>query len=187
MSEQELYHYGVVGMKWGVRKNPAKAYAKSKRELEKRTTRYNRANERSTAARQNLKNKGKKLYEITERAGDLSKKEADAMDAYINLSMRDRKSIPLLERKAYDKAVDNANTKAFRAHQAVLDNQMAEVKIRDEIGKDNIRTKRLERRTARAQRRAEHFQRVMDKTFSQVDQETIARGQALFDEKYKKR
>ena len=32
----ELRHYGVVGMKWGVRRNPSKTYAKASRELDKR-------------------------------------------------------------------------------------------------------------------------------------------------------
>ena len=32
---KELYHYGVKGMKWGVRKNPAKAYAKAVRKKRK--------------------------------------------------------------------------------------------------------------------------------------------------------
>lgn len=31
--DNELKHYGVIGMKWGVRKNPSKAYAKASKKL----------------------------------------------------------------------------------------------------------------------------------------------------------
>lgn len=34
-NESELKHYGVLGMKWGVRKDPKKAYEKAKKKMAK--------------------------------------------------------------------------------------------------------------------------------------------------------
>lgn len=39
----ELYHYGVKGMKWGIRKNPVEAYNKASRKLDKLNKRVERS------------------------------------------------------------------------------------------------------------------------------------------------
>ena len=48
---QELYHFGVLGMKWGVRKNPGRAYSKAINQLEKYDRKAAKAKEKASARR----------------------------------------------------------------------------------------------------------------------------------------
>lgn len=76
--DDELVHYGVLGMKWGVRKNPSRAYTKA---VKKRTKLENKAvnyNLRSTKLR--YKAMKKSAYAITEGG----RKRAWKMEARAN-------------------------------------------------------------------------------------------------------
>lgn len=49
--DNELCHYGTLGMKWGVRKNPSKAYAKASKKANRLTERALKANLKSAKLR----------------------------------------------------------------------------------------------------------------------------------------
>lgn len=59
--ETELYHYGVPGMKWGVRKDPETVYTNRIRRLERKNARFENKASAMKARGTRLRAKGTKL------------------------------------------------------------------------------------------------------------------------------
>ena len=95
MTDEELRHYGVLGMKWGVRKNPDRAYTRSIKKLksiERSTVNSNlsRAKMQSKASRLELKSAKYEAKALKARSakkiGKLEKKSRDLKYQSIKLN-----------------------------------------------------------------------------------------------------
>ena len=68
MNQDELYHYGVKGMKWGVRKDPDTGQSISKRNLRKKMRSDNQKFLKENTAKEYKKKKhrwlGKRSYSL---------------------------------------------------------------------------------------------------------------------------
>ena len=70
MSQEYLAHYGVKGMKWGVRKNPDRAYAKSVnklRKLDKKQARVDKKRQKLTKKTSKMIKKSNQLMNKAEK------------------------------------------------------------------------------------------------------------------------
>lgn len=60
----ELMHYGVLGMKWGVRKNPSQAFSKASKKANRLSDKYNKYSSKAATADAKAHKSGKRY--ITE-------------------------------------------------------------------------------------------------------------------------
>lgn len=105
LSEETLAHYGVIGMKWGIRKNPQKAWVKANIELAKRKKKAGEKTKRkvSRLSRQALRanKKASRKLSTDKQKAKAFKKNAQ-LDKAINKSSKADKRAAKWERQMKD-------------------------------------------------------------------------------------
>lgn len=89
----ELYHYGVLGMKWGVRRNAARAYSKAVKKKNKLTNKASKASWKAAKLE-------RKVYKL-ERKEAKGKDVGDKLAKAKNKASKKKFKAAKLERKAY--------------------------------------------------------------------------------------
>lgn len=110
-NDDDLEHYGVIGMKWGVRKNPDKAYSKSIDKLKKLDTKSNKL--QINAAKSDAKSA--KKYE--RKAAKYENKSAKAQVKASKAGKRDSK-LEMKARKLRMKARRSWTSRGYAAKMA---------------------------------------------------------------------
>ena len=99
----ELYHYGVLGMKWGQRKDAS---------INKAYDNYNRATSLYKAEAKNLKRRGFKLLAGSKNVAHDKKVSKDLNRAYNRQQQAGYKVVDTMAKAAYDKKLKKTNDKA---------------------------------------------------------------------------
>lgn len=151
----ELKHYGVLGMKWGVRRNAAKAYSKSVAKREKLNANVEKTRQAYAKASQKA-HSGVSTRYLKKQA------KADKLQA-----KADKKKYGLFT--SAEKAA-KLQVKADRA-------QYKANKIKSKYEKRNAAESKAQGKYIKAQRKAEKWMKAMDKTFKNYDVSKLSETQ----------
>lgn len=185
MSNYELYHYGVLGMKWGVRKNPTKAYIKAKKKRD-RLDRLAKARNASLRRSTDLADRQRSYTDKQKHELELAKTRKD-MDAS-NLDLAKRRygdgrndlfgfqlqNVGKAQQKL-NKSTDAYDKQNVRTNKAILDLDTADSRVARDAA-----------RAESAAKKSERWQSAMNRAFKDVSPEAIQAGEAYFENLKKK-
>ena len=157
----ELCHYGVIGMKWGVHHNAAKAYSKA-------VAKSNKFQDKVEKTGQNYAKKSQKANTGVSTRYLKRQAKADKLQTKAN-----KKKYGLFTNA---KKAAELQVKADRA-------QYKADKIKGRAEKRNFKESKAKGQYVRAQRKAERWVKQMDKTFqsydvSKLSAQNVAAGEA---------
>lgn len=185
MTDRELQHYGVLGMKWGVRKNPTKAYVKATKKQRRLDKRARFASEVRDEAKRDLERAKKKEADLTAKARvaqarfDLAANDLNTKTEKYNSARVDpfgAKARAVGEAtKRYRSERDAYNKSAKEANEAIVDRAASDDNVKMWAGI-------AERRIAKSQR----WEAAMNTAFKDVSPDAIAAGKAILEKKKRK-
>ena len=191
--DNQLTHYGVLGMKWGVRRNPSKAYANS-------MVKRNRL-EREAETAKNKKNLAKSAYESAKRTRQDTEERMKTAEnkvsatgrikdrADADLAIANMKSNSLFKdlniyskRKEADRATDSHN-------KALSELTSISKKFKNDLYNEDVASENLSFYASAAEKaisKSQRWNRIMDSTFKDVSPDAIAAGEELLKNRTRK-